>query len=333
MSLLMAVAIGILTGLHAATWGSFKDTPFEGFRLRSFVRSIVLGAAGSALLSVTSWLDRTEAFVALVGVFYATERLCTEWWKSFLREQDQTVYAIPMRIAVGGRTIDSPRARYAVGLTVVVGLVLACWAAGALQPHGPAPLWQLVSVGGLGGWLTAVGGAWKDAPVEGFSPAKFVRSPVVASAWALALVPFTQSWVVLAVSAAGLSVATIETYKTFLTGGRPPGKFSGKPVLWSQHHVRERCRFLHSGLYVVLASALAGSAALTDRSAGQSVGQLLALLTMAVLATTVAVLVAFTPDHRSPPFAMLAPPDRSAARLTAARQEAGADADLRGTTS
>ena len=44
-------------------------------------------------------------------------------------------------------------------------------------------------VGGTGGWLTAVGGAWKDAPVEGFSGWKFLRSPAVATGWALLLAP------------------------------------------------------------------------------------------------------------------------------------------------
>src|SRR3954453_5384896 len=35
---------------------------------------------------------------------------------------------------------------------------------------------------------TAVGGAWKDAPIEGFSGWKFLRSPAIATAWA---VPFS----------------------------------------------------------------------------------------------------------------------------------------------
>ncbi len=329
MSLLAAVAIGSLAGLHAATWGAYKDVPFEGFRAKSFVRSILLGLTWSALVAATSELDTTEAFVVLLGLFYAVERLCTEWWKSFWREQDQTVYAIPMRFAVRGRPIDSTRTRCALGLTVIVGLVLACLAAGTLQPAGPAPLWELVLVGGVGGWLTAAGGAWKDAPIEGFSSAKFLRSPVVASCWALALAPLTQDWMLLAVSAAGLSVATIETYKTFLSGGRPPGKFCGKPVNWSQPRVRARSRFLHAWLYAVLALALAVSAALPDKSGGQPP----VLLILAMLAVMVASLVALSGGARSPRFAMLAGAVPRAAGLIPPLQEAHFDADLRGPTS
>ena len=77
--------------------------------------------------------------------------------------------------------------------------------------------------------MTAFGGAWKDAPVEGFQLAKFFRSPVVATAWACVLVPFTDQLAVLAVASGGLSVATIETYKTFLAGGAP-GKFGDKQI-------------------------------------------------------------------------------------------------------
>ena len=43
MNLALYAAIGALTGLHASTWGAFKDSPFEGFRLTSFARCIVLG--------------------------------------------------------------------------------------------------------------------------------------------------------------------------------------------------------------------------------------------------------------------------------------------------
>ena len=109
---------------------------------------------------------------------------------------------------------------------------------------------------GFGGWLTAVGGAWKDAPVEGFSGWKFLRSPVVATAWAVVLSRFTGDWVLLTLAAAGWSVISIETYKTFLTGGRPPGKFADKPVRFLPRAARDACRAIHVSLYGVLALSL-----------------------------------------------------------------------------
>ncbi len=201
--------------------------------------------------------------LVFVGLIYAVERLATELWKSFLREDDQEAYAIPMRIAILGRTVDGQVSRYLMGIGVLVAVVVMALAAAALQPADGGSLSLLVLVGGIGGWLTAVGGAWKDAPVEGFSGWKFLRSPVVATAWTIMLLPFTQDWVALTFAAAGLSVLSIETYKTFFTGGRPPGKFDGKPMRPGVEVQRHRCQLLHSGVYVCLAS-VAGMTALFD---------------------------------------------------------------------
>lgn len=251
----LTVILGVLTGLHAATWGAFKDTPFEGFRWLSFVRSIGLGGVVGL---VVAWEDPQEAALVLIGLLYAGERLSTEWWKAFLREDPQSSYAIPMRVAVGGRPVDARLPRYATGAAVLVALALSAVALPPLARHG-APVWATVLVGGTGGWLTAVGGAWKDAPIEGFSTWKFLRSPAVATLWALVLVPVVDGWWVLAISAGGLSVLVIETYKTFLTGGRPPGKFAGKPIRFLQPSARDRCRLLHCLVYGAIAGLTFGS--------------------------------------------------------------------------
>ena len=48
-----------------------------------------------------------------------------------------------------------------------------------LWPASP-PVTEL-TVGALGGWYSAFGGAWKDAPIEGFQLFKFFRSPLQAA--------------------------------------------------------------------------------------------------------------------------------------------------------
>ncbi len=153
-------------------------------------------------------------------------------------------------------------------------------------------------VGGIGGWLTAVGGAWKDAPVEGFSGWKFLRSPVVATAWTIMLLPFTQDWVSLTFAAAGLSVLSIETYKTFFTGGRPPGKFDGKPMRPGVDVQRHRCQVLHSGVYVCLA-LVAGMAALFDTEAWLS-PSMISLVVLTLVSATISVRVARSPSGPAP---------------------------------
>jgi hypothetical protein len=254
---LLGVGVGVLTGLHAATWGAYKDTPFEGFRWHAVARSIAFGAAAGLLVG---WLERQEALLVLVGLIYACERLATEWWKAFLREDRKSSYAIPMRFAVGGRPVDGRLPRYAAGAVVLVGLVLSGVVLRPLGWHG-SPGAGTVLVGGVGGWLTAVGGAWKDAPIEGFSAWKFMRSPVVATLWSLVLARLVSDWWVLAVAAGGLSVLVIETYKTFLTGDRPPGKFAGLPERFRQGRVRRHCRRLHCLVYGALGGVVVGSAA------------------------------------------------------------------------
>ena len=260
MSVLTAALLGLMTGLHTATWGAYKDSPFEGFRWTSFVRSIALGcgiAVGIAL--TTTWEDELHPLV-LVGLFYTGERLATEWWKTIVREDDQAAYTIPMRLGYRGLPVDNHVIRYAVGAAVIVGLMLACVVTTVLQAVLPSePQWVTIIVGGIGGWLTAVGGAWKDAPIEGFSGWKFMRSPVVATAWAVPLSFLADQWAVLAFAAGGFSVASIETYKTFFTGGRPPGKFASKPVLHRLPRLRPVLALQHTGCWV--AFALVGTSA------------------------------------------------------------------------
>jgi hypothetical protein len=171
-----------------------------------------------------------------------------------------------MRLAVLGRPVDARLPRYLAGLAVAGMLVLVLVV--PVTGTDGLPGWALVLVGGTGGWLTAAGGAWKDAPVEGFSGWKFLRSPVVATAWALVLLPNVSDPRTLAVAAGGLAVLVVETYKTFLTGGRPPGKFAGRPVRFDADPARERCRALHCLVYAALAAVVLGSATAAVAVAG-----------------------------------------------------------------
>ena len=298
MSITYVVMLALLTGTHAATWGAFKDSPFEGFKPVSFARTIVLAELAAVALATTTDLEKTMAPLVFLGLIYAVERLATELWKSFIREDDQDAYAIPMRIAVLGRTVDGRGPRYLMGVVIFVAVVVMAFVAAALQPDDGGSLYLLVLVGGIGGWLTAVGGAWKDAPVEGFSGWKFLRSPVVATAWTIVLLPFTQDWVSLTFAAAGLSVLSIETYKTFFTGGRPPGKFDGKPMRPGVGVQRYRCQLLHSGVYVCL-GFIAGTTALLDTEEWLS-ASMFSLVVLTVVSATISVRVAHSPSGPAP---------------------------------
>ena len=234
MRLLLAAVVGLLAGVHTATWGMYKDAPHEGFSGWKYSRSVVLATVIAVILSAGWGLDprRAADLVVLFGATYAVERALAEIYKTFLRDEDQSKYFIPMQFAVFGKVVRSRGARLLAGAGYVTMLlamvVLVDWIDGTVAD--PMPQWLVVLVGGLGGWISAFGGAWKDAPKEGFQIFKFFRSPIIASLFALGLSYLSYDLVLVTLAATGYCVATTETYKTFFFPSVPRGKFAGMPV-------------------------------------------------------------------------------------------------------
>jgi hypothetical protein len=238
LNLTVAIIIGALAGTHISTWGMYKDSIHEGFTWPKYLRSVFVGMSIAVVVELVTAIDLRGAagMVVFFGIVYAFERLTLELWKGFIREEDQSKYFIPMQFGVRGKPVDDRRIRWSVGVAVLLLVVFSIWGVRALQSAYPdlPPLLVLVTIGSLGGWLTAFGGAWKDAPVEGFETFKFFRSPGVSLFWAVILAFFTDDWVYIGIGGAGYSVATIETYKTFFFPSKPRGKFAGKPILYPE---------------------------------------------------------------------------------------------------
>ena len=97
-------------------------------------------------------------------------------------------------------------------------------------PGTEGPLWQILLIASIGGWYSACGGAFKDAPIEGFEWFKFFRSPGSAMLYGFLVSRFTNSYVLITLCAIGYTVATLETWKTFFFPSKPRGKFAGKPI-------------------------------------------------------------------------------------------------------
>lgn len=259
MHVATAAAVGLGVGVHAATWGMFKDSPHEGFYWTRFVRSPVIGLlAALALSALLPWPPGVAGAVLLFGAAYAAERFILETWKTFFRTEDQSKYTIPMQLAVFGRPVQSASLRAVLGTLYFSGgfgvLLLAGW----VGAHAPlsAPLLAIVLVGSAGGWISAFGGAWKDAPIEGFETFKFFRSPSVALAYSLLLSRLTTDAGVIMLGATGLTVATLETWKKFSRPLETVGKFSGKPILFP-YMMQRRYRFVP--LYVAICGLVAVS--------------------------------------------------------------------------
>jgi hypothetical protein len=238
LDLFVAVVIGLLAGTHVSTWGMYKDAIHEGFTWPKYFRSILIGAGVGAILQSVFALEltHTAGMVVFFGLVYAVERLLLELWKGYIREEDQSKYFIPMQFGILGKPVKNRAVRWSVLVGILVVLALCVWGTLELQAAYPdLPAWLvLVTIGSLGGWLTAFGGAWKDAPVEGFETLKFFRSPLISLFWAVVVANFTDSWLFIGVAAAGYSVATIETYKTFFFPSKPRGKFAGKPIVFPE---------------------------------------------------------------------------------------------------
>ena len=243
-SLVAAAAVGALAGTHASIWGMYKDSIYEGFNGICFVRSIVVGTLAAIVLQWTLRLALPEpgALILLFGLAYAAERGICETWKTFFRNQDQSKFFIPMAFSIGGVPVQSRVARIAAGIGYAIAIALLLLGLAQLDRgvSGPPTLARSAFAGLIVGVIIAIGGAWKDAPKEGFQIMKFFRSPSMTIAFALALSFLTDRYLYLAVSAIGYERAAVETYKTFLAHGAPPGKFAGKPELHPEMRVHRR---------------------------------------------------------------------------------------------
>src|SRR3954470_24304467 len=230
-SLVVALGVGTLSGAHTAIWGMYKDAIHEGFSVRRFSRSVVVGA-GVALaiaMALALPLHTPGGLLVLFGLAYAGERGVVEVWKTFVREEDQSKYTIPMQFSLHGAPVASRGLRLAAGAgyVVIVALCLVAIAHVGRGSPGGATTVKSALVGLTVGSIIAFGGAWKDAPTEGFDALKFFRSPCLTVLFAVLLARVTDSYLEIAVASIGFERATAETYKTFFFPSKPRGKFAG----------------------------------------------------------------------------------------------------------
>jgi membrane protein YqaA with SNARE-associated domain len=264
MNLLLALAIGLLAGAHTSTWGMYKDCPYEGFTYRKYARSILVSACVAVVWAMVSGLDLSVASGRLVlfGLTYVTERGLVELYKGYIREEDQSKYFIPMQLHVMGKVVKSRAVRWSVaGVWVLAIAGIAWWLRSWQQAPGDLAGWKVVLIiGSIGGWLSAFGGAFKDAPIEGFETFKFFRSPALALFWSFLIAGFSTDYLFIALCGLGFTVATIETYKTFFFPNKPRGKFAGKPIQHPQL-LQWRYRFvpLYAAIWVLVISQIAAA--------------------------------------------------------------------------
>lgn len=215
------ILFGLAGGLVTASWGAFKDSPYEGFNPVSYVRSILLTA--TYYLGLSSILQGNNFFSSNFVVLFsaiALERLTQEYSKAFLRRsQRSSVYKIPQSFHYFGVVPSYPK-------RLVIGFALTCLSIGVMlylfRQSFSGNEWIIPGL--ILAIIPTIGGAWKDAPIEGFEVAKFPRSFIIMFLSSAVLQNYTNNLLILILGSAGLERVIVEFYKTFVVLSTP-GKF------------------------------------------------------------------------------------------------------------
>ncbi len=254
MEIVTLLCISAASGLYTSLWGAFKDSPYEGFKAGTFPRSIYFSLVicltmyaaplfRDALLSL-GWF---QVFFLVMGL----ERFLAELYKGFFRSEEQAKYFVPSRITFFGHHVQSDLLRYAVGV-VLVAVVFA-----ALLVRAPVQDFLFFAAVAYGtGLIVSLGGAYKDAPFEGFKPLKFQRSGFVLAALSPLLYwindggnPVTVGFLVY--MNGGLERFSVEYYKTYVQRNMS-GKF--RPDLRRQDEAARKREKFHYGALVIIAA-------------------------------------------------------------------------------
>lgn len=223
MALVTTVAIGFCSGLHAAMYGAYKDSPHESFLPRRCARELTFATTIAAALALSGLTDGQCAFVVYLSVF-ALSRIATEFWKLFVRVEPQEGYRIPTQIHWMKVPVRNPLVRLVVGLGFL-GAIYGCYRLFGLLPGSWPVAWRGLVVGGGIGLAEALAGAYKDGTVEGFSPVKFTKSPVFGMLGGLIASMHTADLAFLLLAAIGSMRMFLELFFKVLVRGYAPGKF------------------------------------------------------------------------------------------------------------
>ena len=203
--------------MYTASWGAYKDAPFERFNRTSFWRSLAFSIGiALALHAQLAQLHAVEAFFLVMGL----ERLAIEIYKPCFRREDQSKYLIPQDFSFFGVHVGGRKRLWLAGAAMIA---LVAWL--VTRPLAITGYTGHLGVACAVGLFIACGGAAKDAPWEGFDATKFPRS-----IWVLALASPVLAALgprplgLLVFMYGGVERMLVEGYKTYFTT-KPPGKF------------------------------------------------------------------------------------------------------------
>lgn len=257
MSFYITLGVSIVSGLYTSLWGAFKDSPYEDFKPKTFPRSVYFHIVIFLVLYFAPIFRDDFALLGLFQIFFlimGLERFLAELYKGFFRTEDQSKYFVPSRITFFGRHVDSDLLRYVVGTILVLGVFAVL-----LIPVPVTSFWIFLLVAYATGLLVSLGGAYKDAPFEGFQPLKFQRSGVVLAVCSPLFFflndpahPVSVGFLVY--MNGGLERFVVEYYKTYIQRTMS-GKF--RPDLTRIQHCLDTREKFHYGALIIIASLIA----------------------------------------------------------------------------
>ncbi|MEE2831453.1 MAG: hypothetical protein VYD18_03755 [Candidatus Latescibacterota bacterium] len=259
MSTAILPIVAAVSGLYTSLWGAFKDSPYEGFKPKTFPRSVYFNVViFAALYALPAFHERVMA-LGLFQLFFVTmglERFLAEIYKGFFRTEDQAKYFVPSRITFFGHHVASDLTRYAVGAAIVA----VVFAVVSIDVTIEQFLWFAVTAYATG-LLVSLGGAYKDAPFEGFKPLKFQRSGVVLAVLSPLFYYVNEvqgqapvSLGFLIYMNGGLERFAVEYYKTYIQRNMS-GKF--RPDIERHQHELETREKYHYAALVIMAGLVA----------------------------------------------------------------------------
>jgi hypothetical protein len=258
MNILIYGFVGAFSGLYSACWGAYKDSLFEKFESKKFARSIIIGfILGIILFYFLRYNAISNINLGIFFLFVMTfERLFTESLKAFVRNENQDKYKIPSKLHIFGKTVESKFFRLLIGIIFISLAIALFYLPPLLNITFNSKILAGIFWGAIAGLIgSAAGGAWKDAPIEGFNPIKFFRSPLVGAIWGALLIFFIDNYSVLLFACIGGERMVIELYKTFVLKSIP-GKFNAtkpKYIDWISKRKKFILPYLISwGVFIVL---------------------------------------------------------------------------------
>lgn len=236
MLIFWLILIGVSAGVHAASYGAYKDSPYESFIPRRFVREVVIATGVGLAFALLGISDGVRGWVVWLAIF-GLARIITEFFKLFIRVESQNRYIIPTQVHLAKRVVQNRIHRLGLGI-VYLGMAPLVGLLAARMLPGVASSKRGLFAGFVIGLGEAIGGGYKDALFEGFEFLKFLRSPLLGALGGWLIGTSTPNLLLIVLGAIGFERLWVELYKAFIKPGYVPGKFkSREPAFpeWIKH--------------------------------------------------------------------------------------------------